>query len=304
MTGQGKTLAVWLQETAAFFAEKGLEDPRREARVLLREGLDLDFTKQYQEPELILSEETVTFLNELVRRRGQREPMSGIFHRAYFYGRDFTLNEACLAPRPESELMVDLALQLMREAASPPGGYMLAELFAGSGAVGLTLLAELMRRNCTGHLMLTDISARALEAARENAQALQVASNCSLYRADLYPADRLGEHYHYILANPPYIPSQEIPHLMPEVRLYEPKLALDGGPDGLDFYRRLARIAPELLEDGGWLIMEHGTGQAADILEIFSNAGHNMKQGKQLFQHRALQDYNGLDRTLALQYIS
>lgn len=315
------TITDYISRAARQLEGAGLEDPRREARMLLLEGAGLTLAEQYAHPGRDLSPDLEERLLAALERRSSREPLSSIFASAFFCGHRFALNADCLAPRPETELLVEIALELLKSrlplqsrsesgseskaesnsasrpalssasrqewsasssekiSASRPASSSaaeprleLAELCCGSAAPGLSLLWELEQlQKGSASLFLGDLSGGAIYAAMKNAAALGLDKSCRFALCDLFPPEKEETLFDLILVNPPYIPRAEISGLMPEVRDYEPHLALDGGEDGLDFYRRLAASAAACLKEGGWLLMEHGAAQEADIREIFAD---------------------------------
>lgn len=287
------------------------EEARQEARIMVEEVCGLTFAEQIGAPRQVLSHNQVELLDLVLERRLQREPLTSIFKSAYFYGRRFGLNEATLAPRPETELLVDWALELIKEGKAgkrlEKDNFSFAEFFCGSGAPGLSLLAETMALSYQADLSLSDLSLRALEQARENAQNHGLEELINIQQADIFPVTK--KRFDIILANPPYIKHQELDTLMTEVKAFDPKLALDGGEDGLDFYRKLASGVHAYLKEGGWLLMEHGQGQADQIKQIFLDAnsklelgvlGRDKKKQEIIIENR--NDYAGIDRMIAVRY--
>lgn len=317
------TITDYISRAARQLEGAGLEDPRREARMLLLEGAGLTLAEQYAHPGRELSPDLEERLLAALERRSSREPLSSIFASAFFCGHRFALNADCLAPRPETELLVETALELLKSrlplkprsesgleskaessSASRPASSSaaeprleLAELCCGSAAPGLSLLWELEQlQKGSASLFLGDLSGGAIYAAMKNAAALGLDKSCRFALCDLFPPEKEETLFDLILVNPPYIPRAEIFGLMPEVRDYEPHLALDGGEDGLDFYRRLAASAAACLKEGGWLLMEHGAAQEADIREIF--ADWPQSRGSAVISRC---DAAGHDRVLAFQ---
>lgn len=317
------TITDYISRAARQLEGAGLEDPRREARMLLLEGAGLTLAEQYAHPGRELSPDMEERLLAALERRSSREPLSSIFASAFFCGHRFALNADCLAPRPETELLVETALELLKSrlplqsrsesgseskaessSASRPASSSaakprleLAELCCGSAAPGLSLLWELEQlQKGSASLFLGDLSGGAIYAAMKNAAALGLDKSCRFALCDLFPPEKEETLFDLILVNPPYIPRAEIFGLMPEVRDYEPHLALDGGEDGLDFYRRLAASAAACLKEGGWLLMEHGAAQEADIREIF--ADWPQSRGSAVISRC---DAAGHDRVLAFQ---
>ena len=333
------TITDYISRAARQLEGAGLEDPRREARMLLLEGAGLTLAEQYAHPGQELSDGLEEQLLAALERRSAREPLSSIFASAFFCGHRFVLNADCLAPRPETELLVETALELLKSrlplqprsksgpeskaessSASRPESSSeknsassselssassseakprleLAELCCGSAAPGLSLLWELeQRQKGVASLFLGDLSGGAIYAAMKNAAALGLEKSCRFALCDLFPPEKEETLFDLILVNPPYIPRAEISYLMPEVRDYEPHLALDGGEEGLDFYRRLAASAALYLKEDGWLLMEHGAAQEAAIREIFADWPQG--RGSAVISRR---DAAGHDRVLAFQ---
>ena len=317
------TITDYISRAARQLEGAGLEDPRREARMLLLEGAGLALAEQYAHPGRELSPDLEERLLAALERRSSREPLSSIFASAFFCGHRFALNADCLAPRPETELLVETALELLKSrlplqsrsesgskskaessSASRPASSSaaeprleLAELCCGSAAPGLSLLWELEQlQKGSASLFLGDLSGGAIYAAMKNAAALGLDKSCRFALCDLFPPEKEETLFDLILVNPPYIPRAEIFGLMPEVRDYEPHLALGGGEDGLNFYRRLAASAAACLKEGGWLLMEHGAAQEADIREIF--ADWPQSRGSAVISRC---DAAGHDRVLAFQ---
>ncbi|MBQ2700260.1 MAG: peptide chain release factor N(5)-glutamine methyltransferase [Clostridia bacterium] len=229
----------------------GVPDPRLDAEYLLAGVLNqprLSVCLNKMEP---LPSEAWEAFDSLLRRRATREPLQYILGETPFYGRSFKCDRRALIPRPETELLCELAI-----AAMPPQGQVL-DLCCGTGAIGLTLALE-----CPGsRVTLTDLSSDALALAHENAQRL--GADCSFYQGDLFAAVP-GKRFHLIVSNPPYIPAAVCEGLQEEV-LKEPLMALDGGADGLNFYRRIALEAPVHLLPGGWLMLEIGYDQGETV---------------------------------------
>lgn len=333
------TITDYISRAARQLEGAGLEDPRREARMLLLEGAGLTLAEQYAHPGKELSDDLEERLLAALERRSAREPLSSIFASAFFCGHRFALNADCLAPRPETELLVETALELLKSrlplqprsksgpeskaessSASRPESSSeknsassselssassseakprleLAELCCGSAAPGLSLLWELeQRQKGVASLFLGDLSGGAIYAAMKNAAALGLEKSCRFALCDLFPPEKEETLFDLILVNPPYIPRAEISYLMPEVRDYEPHLALDGGEEGLDFYRRLAASAALYLKEDGWLLMEHGAAQEDAIREIFADWPQG--RGSAVISRR---DAAGHDRVLAFQ---
>jgi release factor glutamine methyltransferase len=198
-------------------------------------------------------------------RRLSGEPISRIIGEREFWGLRFALNEATLDPRPETELLVGDAIAFAEHKRSPR----LIDLGTGSGAIAVAILSALPKAKA----FATDISEPALAAARANAERHHVAERIDFRLGAWWQAVPHQELFDLIVSNPPYIAREEIADLQPEVRLFDPKLALDGGWDGLEAYRAIASQAARRLNPGGLLLLEIGAGQGETVSRIFSRAG-------------------------------
>ena len=257
---------------------KGVSNSRLDALILLTHTffiLHIPFTKEQvifnPDQELTLEQQQVFF--NLVLRRGNREPVSHIIGKREFYGEDFLVTKDVLDPRPDSESLIETVLAhfLNRDQ-----HLKILELGVGSGCLIITLLAFYERAVGIG----ADISEKALKIAQKNADLHQVSKRLLLVESDLFSVLTGREKFDLIISNPPYIPSQDIEILEAEVRVHEPRLALDGGEDGLDFYRRIAARAKLFLSAGGKVILEIGIGQQNDIAQIFIRQGFVLLEEK------------------------
>jgi release factor glutamine methyltransferase len=272
------TIQRVLAWTSEFFERKAIDSPRLTAELLMAESLGCDRVRLYIDFERPLNKDELARYRAMVERRASGEPTYYLTGRREFYGRSFRVDPRVLVPRPETEHLVEAALERLPADATGP----VLDLCTGSGCIGLTLAAE--RRGL--QVVATDLSAGALEVARTNAAALGVEGRVELLQGDLY-APVAGRRFAMIVSNPPYVPSAEIDGLSAEVKR-EPRGALDGGADGLDFVRRIAAGTREALEPGGWLLLEIGDGQGAATVAILEGAG--------LVQAEARPDLAGLDR--------
>ncbi len=230
--------------TQGYFAQKGVDAPRLTAELLLAHALSCDRVRLYLDFDKPLGEAELAAYRDLVRRRADREPTAYLVGEKEFFGRLFRVDPRVLVPRPETELVAEAAL-----AALPPDGRAL-DLCTGSGVLGITLALERTGARVTA----TDVSAGALEVAQDNGARLGAAGVAFLL-GDLYDPVPLGERFDVIVSNPPYVPRGELDTLSPEVRR-EPRLALDGGEDGLAISRRIVEGAPARLRPGGTLVLE------------------------------------------------
>lgn len=255
------TVLKLLRWTADYFAGRGIDSPRLDAELLLADTLRLDRVGLYLNFERPLQADELTVYREKVRRRAGREPLAYILGETEFWSLPFTVTPAVLIPRPDTELLVEEALKRLTGAA------WVLDVGTGSGALAITLAHECPE--CRS--VAIDVSAEALAVAAENARKNGVAERIEFRHADL--AALPAGPFDLIIANPPYIPRDDLAMLMPEVRDFEPQLALDGGHDGLDAYRALARQAGAIVAPEGWLLVEVGIGQASAVQELFAGAG-------------------------------
>jgi release factor glutamine methyltransferase len=211
----------------------------------------------------------VTALRALAARRIRREPMAYILGEREFWGLPFKVSPAVLVPRPDSETVIEAVLGLMPDRSR---AWRILDLGVGSGCLLLTLLREYTRARGVG----LEVSGEALAVAQHNAEALGVADRVRLVAGDWRQpgwTEALGGRFDLVVSNPPYIDSAAIDGLMPEVARFEPRLALDGGPDGLDAYRLIAAVGAKLVASGGHLVAEIGKGQALEVKDLFVSAG-------------------------------
>lgn len=221
--------------------------------------------KLYLNFERVLAESELERLRELVRRRGQREPLQHIIGTTNFCGLEFLVNPHVLIPRPETEILAERAWRFLQQRSEKSQTARALDFGTGSGCLAVMLAVK-----CPGAVIhALDISSEALEVARGNALRHDVAGRILFHQGDGFSALREEGKFDLIVANPPYIPSEEIATLEPEVREYDPKLALDGGSDGLNFYQLLGGMAQNRLAADGRLMLEFGEGQAEKIQEIF-----------------------------------
>lgn len=267
-----------LLDTARLFRKNGILDPETDAALLLSSLTGLAPLSLRLNSDMELDDAMLTKYQALVARRLQRVPVQYILGETYFCGRRFQVDARVLIPRPETELLCEWALDLLRNASSPR----ILDLCCGSGCIGLTLKAERPDAAVT----LSDISSDALAVASINAQALSL--DVALCQRDLL--DHFTESsMDLIISNPPYIPSEECSMLQPEV-LKEPLLALDGGTDGCDLYRRIIHSAQSVLSPGGLLLMETG------IHESFRLSSLLLAEGYAYVETR--KDYGRIDRMI------
>ena len=248
-----------LRGTERYLADRGVENPRLNAEHLLAHALGLKRMELYLQFDRPLTESERAPLRDLVKRRGTREPLQHVLGTAEFHGRTFACDKRALVPRPETEQLVELALEIAKD---KPAATIL-DIGTGSGVIVLTIALELP----SATLHATDLSPDALALAAENAARHALTDRIVFHQADLLPPD--DARFDLIIANLPYIPAEEIAPLSPEVR-HDPASALDGGPDGLALVRRLIETAPDRLAPGGALLLEIGLGQADAVNTLLS----------------------------------
>jgi len=256
------------------FRARGIDNPRLDAEILLSHALGTNRMQLILDGKRPLAPDELARFRELVKRRRAREPVAYLLGQREFYGRPFRVDSRVLIPRPDTETLVDVALLRTRACSMSMRAL---DLCTGSGCVAITLARE----RPTSHVVGTDKSEGALALARENALRLG-AYNVSFRQGDLYDAlpaaqeqAKAPPRFDLVTANPPYIPSGEIATLMPDVREFEPRLALDGGDDGLAVARRVVADAPRVLVPGGVLAMEIEAEPsiAAAVRDLFARAG-------------------------------
>jgi release factor glutamine methyltransferase len=225
-----------------------------------RLDLYLNFARTLTEAEL----EEVRIL---IKRRARREPLQHILGTASFCGWDLVVNSDVLVPRPETESLAQRAWEFLGGlSASAPQPARALDLGTGSGCLAIALAIKCPN----AQIDAVDISPEALRVACENAARHAVAGQIRFFQSDAFTAVPTGPLYDLVVSNPPYVPSGEIDSLQPEVRCFDPRLALDGGVDGLDFFRRLADDAPAFLRPGGRIMLEFGDRQGAPLMNLFA----------------------------------
>ena len=257
--------------------EAGIDQPAIDARLMLEVAAGVSRTDIITDPYRELSAEQVATLDDYLERRARREPVSHIIGRKGFWKILLSVTKDVLTPRPETEVIVDEVLKAFPETM----GFNMLDLGVGSGTMLLAILAERPAAKGLG----IDISEEALAVARENAANLDLDGRLALMRGDWTTG--LGDaSFDVVVSNPPYIPTADIETLQPEVRDHEPRLALDGGADGLDAYRALAPEILRVLKPGGLFCVEIGFDQSADVEALFNAAGaQNVRTVKDLSTH-------------------
>lgn len=245
--------------------------PENEARLIAEYVLNENLTgliNRYDEP---VSDFIKNRYLEVVEKRLTRYPLQYIMEEQRFYGIDFYVNEHVLIPRPETEMLVDLGIDFAKKLVEAGRDQLrILDMCTGSGCIAVSVANELEALNLGVDIMVigADVSEKALEVASENGKKVNLQKvDLQWVQSDLFEAIK-GQQFDMIISNPPYITPEDINELMPEVRDYEPHLALDGGGDGLDFYREITKNCDVFLEDGGYLLYEIGHGQMEDVKQL------------------------------------
>lgn len=282
------TVLEAIQEGDRVLREAGVEDSRLEAELMLERYLAhrrLEFPLFYNR---ILPDVLVEVFRQSLERRSKREPLQHILGSTSFCGFEIVVSDKALIPRPETELLAERAWKFLNRNQGIDKPVFL-EIGAGSGCLLISILG-----NCpaaSAHAL--DVSLDALDLAQENANRHGMAQRISFHLSDCFKGLPSELKFDLVVSNPPYIPTKEIESLAPEVREYDPRLALDGGEDGLDFYRLLARDTAAWLKPGGALMFEFGDDQAPAIRQLFEANG---------WQIRAIErDYAGKERLMEVQ---
>ena len=257
-----------LRAAARRLRASGSRSPRLDAELLLATALGAERVALMTEPERVLTPIEERRFEGYLRRREAHEPIAYIRRRRAFRTLELEVTPDVLIPRPETETLVDVALEALAAARAVYGEPLALDLGTGSGCIALALAAE----DPFVRVTAVDVSAAAVELARHNAARLGLGGRLRILHSDRFAALPPEERFDLIVSNPPYIPAAEYEALEPNVRDYEPRLALHGGADGLDVYRRLVPEALGRLRAGGTLALEVGAGQAAAVRELFAAA--------------------------------
>ena len=252
---------------AQAFRTAGIEDADVDARLLVGHALHLDRARLIAQSDRILEAREINVINALAARRLKREPVSRILGQKEFWSIALAITPDVLVPRPETETVVEGALDFVVRGGLRMEKLRILDIGTGSGALLLALLRELPNATGTG----TDISTGALKVARENAGRCGVEGRCTFVVCDI--ASVVEGPFDLLVSNPPYIAHDEITSLAPEVKDYDPTVALDGGDDGLAAYRAIAADAKRLLAPGARMFVELGAGQEAAVRDLFTNVG-------------------------------
>jgi release factor glutamine methyltransferase len=275
-----------LNSTTHVLKEWGIENPRLNAELLLARSMNINREALYVRLHEELGEKAQKEVDHLLRRRISGEPLQYILGQQEFWSTRFKVDPRVLIPRPETELLVEQALSMLLEISTERRPVVL-DIGTGSGAVAISLARE--RKNI--RVIASDVSREALILARENAQSSGTREQIDFINGDLFYPFAEREAFDLILSNPPYIKHSEMAQLSREIRDFEPTVALDGGEDGLDYYRKIVYQAPSYLRKGGWLLLELGQGQYRKVSEMMKETG--------LFEGtESVRDLSGIERVV------
>lgn len=268
MSTEPWTIRRLLTWTEGFLREKAIDSPRLDAQILLAHVLKCKRIDLYVRSDEQPAEPVRSAFKDLIRRRVEGCPVAYLVGQREFYLLTFEVNPTVLIPRPETELLVTEALRLLKGKEAPR----VLDIGTGSGCIALAIA----RHHASAEITATDISGEALTVARRNANSLGLNAHLRFLQGDLFEPVR-GEKFDLIASNPPYVSAEEFSQLMKEVRDFEPRLALDGGPNGLAVYRRLIEAAPAHLNSGGRLLLEIGATQENTLRDLLA-AGDSFEE--------------------------
>ena len=285
------TVLEAIQKSADFLGKKSVEPPRLQAELLLAHLLKLPRMKLYLNFERVLTPAETDALREMVKRRSQREPLQHIVGSTSFCGYEIAVNRHALVPRPETELLAELGWQFLQGRADLPVGpdaqqrvpTSALDFGTGTGCIAIALAAKCPNAKITA----VDISTDALALAKENAALNNLAERIEFLQSNGFATLPKDKSFDLIISHPPYIPTAEIATLQPEVRDFDPRAALDGGADGLDFYHKLAADAKPFLKPDGKIMLEFGDGQAEAVKNIFEAQKWIVEAVKEDYSQRA-----------------
>jgi release factor glutamine methyltransferase len=258
----------------------GIAEAKLDARLLLECACGTDHSVLFAHPDREVSKEELAKYNAFIERRAKREPVAYILGSWDFMGLTFKVNSDVLIPEQDTEILVEEAMRYLEDRMR------VLDLCTGSGCIALSLL----RYTNDTQAVATDISESALMVARENADTLGFSDRAKFVKTDLFPSEDMGK-FDIIVSNPPYIASQVIDTLAPEVKDYEPRLALDGDEDGLAFYRRIVDNVPKYLYSSGYIFLEIGYDQGQAVAQMLESKGY-------FHDIEVIKDYAGNDRVV------
>ena len=289
----GETLTGLLKKGQTILAQAGIKEAGLDAWLLLEYTTGKSRAYYFAHGEEGVTDETAECYLQLISRRAKHIPLQHLTHQAFFMGYEFYVDENVLVPRQDTETLVETALECMNTMTETGRkNPHILDMCTGSGCILLSLLKEIPEAEGRG----VDLSEKALEVASRNARTLEVADRAEFVKSDLFTEEdknsngNQGTAYDMIISNPPYIPTAEIEDLMEEVRLHDPRMALDGMEDGLHFYRIITEQAMNYLAPGGWLLYEIGCSQGEDVADLLRKEGYE--------EIEIRKDLGGLDRVV------
>jgi release factor glutamine methyltransferase len=275
------TVLEAIQKSTEFLGKKNVESSRLQTELLLAHLLKMPRMKLYLNFDRVLAAAETDAFREFIKRRAAREPLQHIVGSTSFCGFEIAVNKHVLVPRPETELLAEFGWQFLSTLNPQPSTCL--DFCTGSGCIAIALVAKCP----AAKIVATDISTEALALAGENAAKNNVAERIEFLQGDGFMSLTGGMQFDLIVSNPPYISSAEIETLQPEVRDFDPRIALDGGADGLEFYRLIAVQAGAFLKPDGKVMVEFGDGQAAAIGKIFETEKWIVEAEKEDYSQRA-----------------
>jgi len=283
------TLAQALQQSAHILSLNGIEDSHTEARILIGHISKLSPVQIYTQPEQTLSQEQEKSLQKLIKRRLRREPTAYIVNRREFYGFDFYVDCRTLIPRPETELLVDTALEFAKSGTYLPGPVLIADIGTGCGAIAISLALNLPQSK----VYAIDISPSAIEVTKFNCEHHKVTEQVTFLQGNLL--EPLPEPVDLIVANLPYIKSSELENLSPEITKFEPRTAIDGGESGLGKVSQLLEQAEGKINHQGCLLLEIGQNQEKEV-------SHLIHRYFKKVRFECIPDLNGIKRVVKISF--
>lgn len=280
------TILKLIKWTAEYLSKKGIDTGRLDAELMLAYLLKTDRTHLYMNFDQPLNKDELANFKKLLERRAQHEPLQYITGCQEFWSLPFKVSPSVLIPRPETELLVEESIRELNKGFTEGESIEILDIGTGSGALAAALASEIKGAKVWG----VDISPEAARLARGNMETNNLSSSVSILEGNLFEPVK-DKSFHLIVSNPPYIPHDDLKGLQPEVADFEPLSALDGGDDGLDYYRRIIPEALKHLIPGGWLMLEHGIRQSGDIISIF-------EETEAFTDIESINDLAGIDRVV------
>ncbi|WP_375695729.1 MULTISPECIES: peptide chain release factor N(5)-glutamine methyltransferase [unclassified Bartonella] len=256
-----------IQQTQEKLRMKGISEANLDAKILIEWITGINAAERISQPDIPLSSEHITQIEQAVQRRIAGEPVYRIIGEREFYGISFALSQETLEPRPDTETLIDLVLPFLKKYVKNSRKITLLDMGTGSGAIAIAILKHIPQ----SYAVAVDISEDALKTATKNAKNAEVIHRFTPLLSDWF--NSVTGRFDFIVSNPPYIPAKDIKKLAKEVRLHDPLRALIGGKDGLDFYRKLAHEAANYLKENGTIAVEIGYSQEKEVCNLFETNG-------------------------------